>query len=394
MPSRVDRDRVTSVRGICVPGFEAVREAFARNLAEREVGAACCVYRNGRPVVDLWGGFADREARRPWRRETAVLVFSATKGLSASLVHRLVERGVLDLEAPVARYWPEFAARGKASIRLCDVLTHRSGLAAVDGELTLEEVLAWDPVCAAIANQAPNWALGAGHGYHARSFGWILGEVIRRATGSTPGQLFAEEVARPLDLDFWIGLPEHEETRVATLYPSPEPTDPAELALRERFLGPDTFLGRVLDGPSRLFSYGPMWNTRALHAAEMPSSNGIGTAHALARFYAALIGEVDGVRLLSPGVLATATASQVHGPDRVLGMPTHFALGFMLAPFLFPAAPESAFGHAGAGGSLAFADPKAGIAFGYAMNQMQLGMAGDSRAESLVSATYACLGAG
>ncbi len=382
------------VHGSCAPGFEAVREAFARNLAKREVGAACCVHRDGRPVVDIWGGYADREARRPWLRDTSVLLFSSTKGPTAALVHLLVERGVLDLDAPVARYWPEFAARGKQAITLREVLSHRAGLAAVDGELTLEQVLAWDPVCAAIAAQAPNWEPGAAHGYHARSFGWILGEVVRRATGTTPGQLFAKEVAGPLGLDFWIGLPEREEGRVATLYPAPEPTDPEELALRARFLGPETLLGRVLEGPSRLFSYGPMWNTRALHAAEMPSSNGIGSARALARFYAALIGEVDGVRLLSPAALATATTSRVHGPDRVLLFPTHFALGFMLSPSLCAAAPESAFGHPGAGGSLGFADPETGIAFGYAMNQMQLGVTGDPRAESLVSATYACLSSG
>lgn len=341
------------------------------------------------PVVDLWAGSADRERGRPWQRDTRALVFSSTKGITAAVVHRLLESGALELEAPVARYWPEFAANGKAGITLRDVLTHRAGLAAVDGELTLEQVLAWHPVCAAIAAQRPNWPPGSAHGYHVRSYGWILGEIVRRATGMTLGELFRREFAEPLGLDFWIGLPEQHEASVARLYPAPEPADPRALELRERFLGPDTLLGRALAGPSNLFSYGEMWNTRALHAAEMPSSNGIGSARSLARCYAALIGEVDGVRLLRPDTLARATAPEVDGPDRVIGMPTRFGLGFMLPPVLCPSCPPTAFGHAGAGGSLGFADPAAELGFGYVMNQMQLGLTGDERAASLAKAVYA-----
>jgi CubicO group peptidase (beta-lactamase class C family) len=209
------------------------------------------------------------------------------------------------------------------------VLTHQAGLAAVDGALTLDEVLAWDPVCAAIAAQAPNWEPGSAHGYHARSYGWILGELVRRATGRSLGRVFAEEIARPLGLEFWIGLPAELEPRVATLYSAPEPADPEARALRDRFMGPDTLLGRVLSGPSGLFDYGEMWNRPALHA--------IGTARALARFYAALIGEVDGVRLLRPETLAEATGTAVDGPDRVILVPTRFGLGFMLPPTLAPA---------------------------------------------------------
>ncbi len=384
---------MVEVHGAWAPGFDWVREAFARNLAEEEVGAACCVVHRGRVVVDVWGGWADREAGRPWERDTAALVFSSTKGVSALLVHRLVERGALALDEPVARHWPEFAANGKEKVTLRDVLTHRAGLAAVDGDLTLDVVIAWHPVCAAIAAQAPNWEPGGAHGYHVRTFGWILGEPVRRATGRTLGALLRDEVAGPLGADFWIGLPEREEPRVAKLYPAPEPADPAQRELRERFMGPDTLLGRALSGPSNLFSYGPMWNDRALHAAEMPSSNGIGTARALARIYAAAIGEIDGVRLLAPETVAAAAASQVQGPDRVLALPTHFGLGFMLPPTLGEDLPDGAFGHPGAGGSLGFADPANGLAFGYAMNQMQLGVLGDVRATRLLSATYASLDA-
>jgi len=379
------------IHGHCAAGFESVREAFAKNFADGEVGAACCVHRGGEVVVDLWGGLADRESGRPWQRDTPVLVFSSTKGLTAIVVHRLLERGELELDAPVARHWPEFAARGKGGITLRDVLCHRAGLAAVDGELSLDEVLAWHPVCAALAAQAPNWEPGSAHGYHARSYGWILGEVVRRVTGESLGRVFAEEVARPLGLDCWIGLPEAEAARVATVYGPPEPSDPEAIARRDRFMGPDTLLGRVLSGPSNLFSYGDMWNRPELRAAEMPSSNGIATARALSRCYAATLAELDGVRLLAPETLAAATECQVDGPDKVLHVPTRFALGFALPPMLGETCPEGSFGHPGSGGSLGFADSAHELAFGYAMNQMRTGINGDPRSARLVDAVYACL---
>lgn len=378
--------------GFVEPRFARVRDAFVRNFTERgDLGAAVCVYHQRRPVVDLWGGVVDRDTQRAWSRDTLGIVFSATKGMTAIVVHRLLERGVLELDAPVATWWPEFATAGKAAVTLRHVLTHRAGLAAVRAKLTLDEVLAWQPVCAAIAAQAPDPGWGKAHGYHARSYGWILGEIVRRATGHSLGRVFADEIAAPLGLDFWIGLPVAQEPRVATLYAAPEPEDPKQRAVLARFTGPDTFLGQVLSGPSNLFSYGPMWNTRPLRAAEMPSSNGIGDARALARVYAATVGEVDGVRLLAPETVARASAVEVDGPDAVIRMPTRFGLGFMLPPTLSPACPEGSFGHPGAGGSLGFADPRAEIGFGYVMNQMQMGMTGDSRAAALVEAVYASL---
>jgi CubicO group peptidase (beta-lactamase class C family) len=382
-----------AVHGAWAPGFEGVSAAFVRNLAESEVGAACCVYWQGRSVVDIWGGLADRDAGREWQRDTAALVFSSTKGVTAALVHRLAQDGQLELDAPVARYWPEFGVNGKQAITVRHVLSHRAGVPAVEGDLTLADVYAWHPVCAAIAEQAPIWEPGTAHGYHARTFGWILGEVVRRVTGATVGQLLAKEAALPLGLELWIGLPEEIEPRVATNYTAPEPADPQARALREQFMGPDTLLGRALEGPSGVLPYGPIWNTRALHAAELPSSNGIATARGLARFYAALIGEVDGVRLLSPETVAAATALRSEGPDRVILVPTRFASGFALPPMLSLDAPDTAFGHPGAGGSLGFADPASGLAFGYVMNQMQLGIAGDPRSERLLSAAYACAAA-
>jgi CubicO group peptidase (beta-lactamase class C family) len=379
------------IEGRVEPGFEAVREAFAHNFeAHGEVGAAVCVYRDGAPVVDLWGGRADPESGRPWQRDTLAIVFSTTKGITAACIARLAERGELDVEAPVARYWPEFAANGKADIRVSDVMSHRAGLAEVEGRFTLEEVCEGSAVVEALAKQAPQWTPGSAHGYHVRSYGWLLGEVVRRVTGLRFGAVLARELAAPLGLanDLFVGLPAAQDPRVARLLPAPEPSDPKERELRARFMGPDTRLGRALSGPSHLFEYGEMWNTRLLRGAEMPSSNGIATARALARVYAAQVGAVDGVRLLTRETALRFRAVQVDGPDLVILVPTRFGLGFALPPMLSPECPVGCFGHPGAGGSLAFADPDARIGFGYAMNQMQMGLTGDARAASLVRAVY------
>jgi len=381
------------IHGDVEPRFARVREAFAANFAAHgEVGAACSVYHRGRPVVDLWAGLAARDEGRPWTADTTAVVFSATKGLTAACVLRLVEQGRLDLDTPVAAYWPEFAASGKGTITLGWVLSHRAGVPVVDAPLTLDEVLAWEPVVTAIAAQQPMWEPGTRHGYHFRTYGWILGEVIRRVTGNMPGRFFADEIAAPLGVDFWIGLPESEEARVATLVPPPPIADPDARALFEQLAGPTTVLGRAMTGPSDLFHYDEMWNTRALHAAEMPSSNGIGSARALARIYAALAGEVDGIRLLAPSTVAAARELRSEGSDAVLLLPTRFGTGFMLPPALSLGAAPSAFGHPGAGGSLGLGDAEAQIGFGYVMNRMEVGVMGDPRAAGIVAAVYAALG--
>jgi CubicO group peptidase (beta-lactamase class C family) len=380
------------VEGRVEPGFELVRDAFAVNFERHgDVGAACCVYRDGRPVVDLWGGLADRDARRLWNRDTVALMFSTTKGVTAIAVNLLVQRGELDLDAPVAKYWPEFAANGKEEIPVRWLLSHRAGLADVTAKLTLDQVLAWDPVVNALAEQAPIWQPGTQHGYHVRAYGWLLGEVVRRITGVSLGRFVARELSAPVHLDLWIGLPEEFEPRVARLLPPLELLDPEAKKVYDAFIESDGLLGRAMTGPSRLFHYDDMWNRRPLHAAEMPSSNGIASAHAVARLYAACIGEVDGVRLLDDATIKRATEEQSRGTDAVLGVPTRFGLGFSLPPMLSPATGPAAFGHPGAGGSLGFADPEAGVAFGYVMNQMQLGLTGDRRTETLVAALYGCL---
>ncbi len=383
---------VFGVEGITSAQFEPVIDEFAGNFSRRgDVGAALCVYHRGEPVVDLWAGTADRATGRRWAHDTPVLVFSLTKGITAICVHMLVEAGVLDVDAPVTTYWPEFAAAGKDHIPLRWVLSQRAGVAAVDSPVTLDDIVGWDGVVAAVAAQAPNWEPGTAHGYHARTFGWMLGEVVLRVTGVTLGSFFATEVAKPLGVDFWIGLPEEIEPRLARIIP-PDPPDEQQLRLMGGLPDPASLMARVMSGPNRLFAYDERWNGRALHQAEMPSSNGVTTAAAAARVYAATIGEIDGVRLLAPATVDAARVVQSDGPDLVLGLDSKFGLGFALPPFLNEACAPTAFGHGGAGGSLAFADPESELAFAYVMNRMRRDPTKpDTRATALVAAVYECL---
>jgi len=367
--------------------FEPVLDAFADNFDRRgEVGAALCVYLGGHPVVDLWGGVADVATGRPWQSDSVVLVFSSTKGVTSVCANLLIERGRLDPAAPIAEYWPEFAAGHKAAITVAQVMSHQAGLPLIDGNYTLTEVLAWEPMVRALAAQEPIWPPGTRHGYHMRTFGWLVGELVRRVDGRTIGTFWREDVAQPLGLDFWIGLPAAVEPRVARLVP-PE----RDLGALLRKLGGDLLLAQVFSNPSGLFDYNEMWNTRALHAAELPSSNGIGDARSLARMYASCIGEVDGVRTLQPSTVTAATVEQACGHDEVLMIDSCFGLGFMLGTSFGAANRVSAFGHAGAGGSLSFADPDAGLAFGYVMNDLRFDPNGDPRSEELVRHVYRCL---
>jgi CubicO group peptidase (beta-lactamase class C family) len=376
-----------NVGGTVETAFERVLDAFVANFDERdEVGAACSVYVDGQPVVDVWGGFADATNGVSWREDTIVPVFSSTKGATAVCANLLIERGALDPDAAVASYWPEFAANGKGTITVRQALSHQAGLAHVDADLTYEECLAWFPVVEAIAAQAPNWEPGTAHGYHMRSFGWIVGEIVRRVSGRTLGRFFRDGVAGPLGLEFWIGLPEELEPRVARIVPPK-----GDMQAFFDALGDDVLLGRVSTGPSGHFGYNEMWNSREVHACELPSSNGITDARSLARLYASLVGDVDDVRTLQPATVARATEQQVRGPDKVILTETAYGLGFMLPPSLNPSAPKSAFGHAGAGGSLGFADPARRIAFGYVMTDMRFDLRGDPRSDTLVDAVYASL---
>ena len=375
------------IGGFVETEFEPVLDAFAANFDERgEVGAAVCVYADGRPVVDLWGGLADATTGRPWSSDTVVLVYSSTKGVTSVCANLLVERGLLDPAAPVAQYWSEFSAAGKERITVAQLLGHQAGLPLVEGAFTLDEALAWTPMVDALAAQRPIWEPGERHGYHMRTFGWLAGELVRRVDGRRVGAFLRDEVAAPLRLDFWIGLPDDIEPRVARLVP-PE----RDLGALLEQLGGELLLAKVFSNPGGLFGYNDMWNTRALRAAELPSSNGIGDARSLARLYASCIAEVDGVRTLQPATVANATVEQACGKDAVLMIDSCFGLGFMLGRSFGAANPSTAFGHAGAGGSLAFADPASGVAFGYVMNDLRFDPSGDPRSEELVRAVFRSL---
>jgi CubicO group peptidase (beta-lactamase class C family) len=386
------------------PGFEKVRDAFAANFDERgEVGASFALYKDGRKVVDLWGGVADQESGRPWEEDTLQMVFSTTKGATAICTHLLAQRGVLDYDAPVAQYWPEFKANGKEDITLRSVMSHRAGLPAVDVQLTPEELFAWDPIVEALAAQTPYWEHGAKHGYHAMTYGYLLGEVIRRVSGKTVGRFLADEVTGPLGAEFYIGLPEALEPRVSTLIAmtlgmSSEQRDafkdidinslPEEFrAIAAAFLDPDSLSLKALNITDPELDF----NSRGMHAAEIPAANGICTARGAARMYAATIGEVDGVRLLDDATVAAANATQSQGADAILILDTHFGLGFMLSSETVPMLGPTSFGHDGAGGSLAFADPASGVAFAYVMNKMNAQITGDPRSLALTDAVKASL---
>lgn len=359
------------------PQFTTVWEAFERNIERYgEVGAAVCVHHHGRPVVDLWTGLADPGASRPWRDDTLQVVFSSTKSVVAACAHLLVQRGDLDLDEPVSWYWPEFAAAGKDGVPVRWVLSHQAGLATLDRELTLAEVVAWDPIVAAIAAQAPAWRPGTAHGYHALTFGWIVGELVRRISGQTIGTFFRREIADQLGLDFWIGLPDQERHRVSRVV-----APPVDLSTVDR----SSPLARAVFPTDEPLDF----NRPDLLAAEIPSANGVCTARALARFYAALIGPVDGHRILDPATLAAATAERATGTDRILGVPTRWALGFGLPTPDVPWHTPTLFGHAGHGGSLGFADPASGVAFAYVMNRLHTAMIPDRRASDLAVAAIA-----
>jgi CubicO group peptidase (beta-lactamase class C family) len=385
---------MTDIHGTTASGFEGVRDAFEANFSKGlEVGAAFAAYSRGQKVVDLWGGNADAATGRLWDERTLALVFSTTKGATAMCANKLAQEGALDVDAPVARYWPEFAAGGKQNIPVAYLLSHQAGLAWIDGEMTLEQALSWDPVVDALAQQVPHYEPGSQHGYHATTYGWLVGEVIRRVAGKSVGAYFHDEIAKPLGLDFWIGLPESEEARVAPLVGGlADPTvveDPEVRAFVDEIMGPHTTLGRALFAPGGAFSHPDVWNTRALHAAEVPAANGICDARSLARMYAACIGSVDGVRILTDDQLRRATTQLTTGPNTVLlDMDIQFGLGFMLRSTLIEIGGPRSFGHFGAGGSVGWADPGADLAFGYVMNRMDMGLAGDIRSYELINACY------
>jgi CubicO group peptidase (beta-lactamase class C family) len=395
------------ISGMCAPRLDAVRRAFAANFAERgEVGAAVCVIVGGEVVVDLAGGWADEARTRPWTADTLVDIYSAGKPLVSTLALQPVDRGDLTLDTPVAAVWPEFARGGKGGATLRHALSHRAGVPAIRAPLTNEDLWDWDRMVAALAETEAWWEPGTRHAYHPNTFGHLLGEIVHRVTGDLPGARL-RALAGALDADLWIGLPPEHHARCADVIWAPQAR-----AVAARQEGEHAHEGHEREGHERheehdlaalegddlmnlLAHLNPpgysslgVVNTARWRSAQVPSTNGHGSARGLARFYAALL---EPGRLLSPGLLALATRAHSVGPCPILGEEATFGLGFTPTSARRRLGPNPrSFGHFGSGGALGFADPDAGVAFGYVMNHV-IPRWRSTRNRALMDALYASL---
>ncbi|WEK62215.1 MAG: serine hydrolase [Candidatus Microbacterium colombiense] len=385
--------------GTVAPGFERIRDEFEAGFAEKpDMGAALSILHHGQPVVDLWGGIADERSRAAWSGETISVIFSCTKGLVSILAARLVQEGLLDYEAPVVTYWPEFAAAGKEDVRVKHLLSHRSGLSAPRSPLTVEQIVDWDEVVRQLEAQAPLWEPDSGYAYHAITHGWLIGEVIRRVSGRSVGQYFADVVTTPLGVDAWIGLPAKEGPRVAHMQvgstlaeltaqqAAARNHDEIDWSRRAMTLG--GALAPELIGPGESDGF----NSSDIHQAEIPGAGGIASARALAAIWSATITSVGGVRLLDDETIATATVPQSEGSPvwSIPGPWPRWGMGFQLDSEARRYTTAHGFGHDGAGGQVAFADPAAGVGFAYLTNQMEA--IDDLRGTRVVDALRAALG--
>jgi CubicO group peptidase (beta-lactamase class C family) len=375
------------IQGCCDRRFAGLRSAFESNFREHgEVGAALTVALEGRPVVDLWAGWADRARTRPWVRDTLVNVFSVGKPMAALCLLMLIERGQVDLDAPVAEHWHEFAAAGKSEVTVRMLLSHRAGLPAIRRPLPPLGMYDWRLMTSELAAEEPWWRPGSAHGYHVNTFGFLIGELVRRVSGETIGGFLRRAVADPLGADFHFGLPSRDDRRVAEfLFPEmPSGLTGAQTPgmVRNAYLNPAGFSGLGVV------------NTGAWRRAEMPSTNGHSSARAVARIYSALAagGAVDGIRLLEADTVELATREVSSGQDLVLDRPSRFGLGFQLTQPERPLGPnQRSFGHFGAGGSLGFADPDHALAFAYTPNQGAGPRWQNPRNRGLIGALYAAL---
>ena len=392
--------------GLCKPGFERVAEAFSKNFDSKgEIGASVCLTVGGQTVVDLWGGVADPKTQVPWTRDTVSIVFSCTKGATALCAHVLASRGKLDLDAPVVELWPEFGQHGKEGVTTRMMLDHSSAVPALRGPVKDSGPFEWDYMTARLADEVPFWQPGTRNGYHGFTFGWTAGEMVRRAAGKSLGTFFRDEVAKPLGLDFWIGLPEEIELRVAPITPHVyKAADAVTPFMRDLSTDKQSIASLFFFNVGAWRTKGA--NARESHAAEIGAANGVTNARGLAGMYAPLANGggmlVDAKTLTRMGEVSMATHD-----DATLRIPTRFALGFMksmdnrqrsMGAKLFGEDVDSvilgsaAFGHVGAGGSLGFADPSAGLSFGYTMNRMGPGLLMNERGQALVDAAYLSLG--
>jgi CubicO group peptidase (beta-lactamase class C family) len=376
--------------GDCLPRFEAVAQAFEEGFsAGREVGAAVAVWHDGDWVVDLWSGYADRRKSKLWQEETLACFFSVSKAITATCLLQAVDKGLLDLRAPVARYWPEFGQEGKEATTVAQILAHQAGLPGLHEPVAGDLLFDWAAMCSALAAETPWWVPGTRHGYHARTFGFLAGELLRRASGKRVGEWLADEICGPLDLDVHIGLTPAEQERCADMIPArvkpgeQKQWPSAMQRMLQDFTDTSTPTGAAFQNPSLRPGY---MNSAEFRTAELPALNGHGTARDVAR----LLGSVP--QLLSPALLQEATRTHSHGPDEVLKSVTRFGLGYMLYEDESPIGWPGCFGHAGAGGSIAFCDADSKLGFAFIMNQMQEGVVtGGTSATACVEALRGCL---
>jgi len=399
------------ISGYCDDNFTEARNIFEKSISSGfELGGSIAVEVQGKKVIDLWGGYLDHTQSKAWEENTLVNVFSTTKGIAAICLLQLIEKGLLDIEKPVCEYWPEFSVNGKENIPVKYLFCHKAGLCGVREPLESGAFSNWDLITSELAKQKPLWEPGTAHGYHAITYGHLVGELLRRIDGRTIGQYFKEEIAEPLNLDFWIGLPDSEFDRVSDIYPSkPGPLQYLFPLLTKlpRFVLPgrakflldfgDTSkpVGAAFNNPPISSNRGMEANTKQWRNAEIPAANGHGTARSIAKLYGILAngGSRDGIHVLSPETIEKGRQTQSDGKDLVLGgMRTRFGLGFMLGTENVSMGPNpNAFGHGGAGGSLGFSDPDNNISLGFVMNQMHQGITAWKTATDVAESVYKTL---
>jgi CubicO group peptidase (beta-lactamase class C family) len=395
---------MSAIQGTVQPKFEPVRALLEAQFAnDQHIGAGVCVYHHGRPVADLWGGLANEDTKAPWQRDTMAMSYSTTKGLVATCLHVLADRGLVDYQKPVAKYWPEFAQKGKDRITVYHVLTHQAGMAQLPEGMYGADLFDWERVIHGIEQEEPVWEPGTESGYHAVTFGFLVGEIVRRVSGKRIGQFLRDEICGPLGLrDMYIGAPAEVEGQIAKLknrmIMSPEMVKQMQerLAAGGEMMSPLTQRAMGMR-PGSTMAGGEndnVFDTPEGHQAEIPAANGVMTARDLARLYACLGngGELDGARLMSAERVATMSKQQTRRADKVIIVEVGWALGYMTGGIEgWPQGPRaSAFGHAGLGGSIGFCDPEIGMAFGFTTNALAMDLIGYGRTAQLAEAARKC----
>jgi len=372
------------IHGECDPQFSKVKETFEKLYQEdREIGSCFAVYKDGKPLIDLWGGFQDKEKTKPWQKDNLVTVYSTTKGVAAFCIALAMEKGLLKYEEKVSTYWPEFATNGKADITVGMLMSHQAGICSPETR-NLEDYYNQNLMAEKLAGMTPIWEPGTASGYHSMTFGWLTSELILRVTGKSLGTFFREEVGDQHEIDFFIGLPESEDHRVAELVPF-------EL-VSNRNSEQQVELTEAQKSQANSAGTLNIHNTKAWRQAEIPSANGQGSAGGLAKLYSLIVPEDNSLKLLKDDTVNQMTTMQIEGRDLVLAVQVRWGVGFILNKHKIIYGPiEGAFGHSGYGGSCAFGDPENKIGVSYVMNRMLDNFNADGRSIELINATYECL---